>query len=242
MDLNTIKLSTKLTVNELKEICSKVGIKYYGSKINCIARIKKKIETADEIESDFRTPVARSKVSDKDDIDGDFIVDVAEENTDEDTDGDEEEIDDDEYESVTIIQQDFVNTGNEEAELNLKKRKIAVKPIYLPFKKTTNRAEALDYLVSEDLWTITSKPQKKLSKKSVSYHEFYRCKVTSSCAVKICLVYFDEDKSVLIKKSQNVAHVHVQDKENEIWGMNKDTKIAIKHLYLMGTSIAIPIS
>lgn len=45
----------------------------------------------------------------------------------------------------------------------------------------------------------------------------------------------------MIKKSHNVEHVHeVANKSS--WGLNEDIKLAIKHLYMMGTSTAIPIS
>ena len=40
--LKNIKLSSELTVKELKKICIEADIKYYGTKAACIGRIKKK--------------------------------------------------------------------------------------------------------------------------------------------------------------------------------------------------------
>ena len=55
--------------------------------------------------------------------------------------------------------------------------------------------------------------------------------------MKICLHYSDEGQSVLIKKSHNVEHKH-DDGEHKARGINDDTRVAIKHLYAMGTRTA----
>ena len=63
-----------------------------------------------------------------------------------------------------------------------------MKPVYLIYKHVANKEEAIHYLESENIWKITTKPQRKTTKKTAGIHEFYRCKICIECPVKICLV------------------------------------------------------
>ncbi len=81
-----------------------------------------------------------------------------------------------------------------------KKRKVAVKPIYLPFMKVDSKKAAIDVLKEERLWNLKNKPQLISLKKRLACNEFYRCNVSNKCPVKVCLYYKDEDDEVVIKK------------------------------------------
>ncbi len=112
-----------------------------------------------------------------------------------------------------------------------------LQPVYLTFKTFANKEEAVNVLKDEKVWSMNTKPKKRICKNTV--HEFYRCSSSVECPVKACVVYKSDEDTVTVKKSCNIEHNHEKLKEDR--GLNYDTRKAIDHLYAMGTKTALPI-
>ncbi len=111
-------------------------------------------------------------------------------------------------------------------------------PVYLTSNTLSNKEEAVVLLENEKCWSMKNKHKQNLCKNTI--HEYYTCNVSAKCHVKVCIAYSNEEEPVTIKRSSNIEHDHKAVK-NDTWGLNYDTKKAIEHLYLMGTTTAYPI-
>ena len=246
-NIKKIEFSTNLTVKYLQQICNECSIKSYGSKIEMIKRIKKKIaeydkneERVNEIENDGDNNSDGEEVSDN------LANECASDDNDDDDDEEQDSEHDEEYDEIddrfSAFSKVTVDPSMNDVSINntasnastdalKKKRKLALKPIYLPFLRVENKNDAIEVLTQEKEWKMKSIAS--LACKE-GLHEFYRCKENAKCPVKVCLRVNVETEPVIICKSKNIEHVHME-KVAKVWGLNEDTKTAIKHLFKMGT-------
>ena len=228
---------TRIKLQQLRDKCKELKIKDYGTKVLIVKRIEQHYlaknlgvfileeyvkELEESVENNRRFVGSESNESLVESVETDLSSQTSKSSN-----VQRMSVDD-----IIINEEEIDEDEDAQATSTAKKRKVTVKPIYIVYESFANYIKAIEFIQSEGIWNnycISNKTKD-------GTKSYYGCK-NKGCAKKIGLWYDTVNETTRIAKSANIEHDHTA-AQSSLFGMDKTTKLAIEHVFLMGTKTA----
>jgi hypothetical protein len=226
-----MSLLTRIKLQQLKDKCKELKIKDYGTKITIVKRFEQHylaqnlgVFILEEYVKELEESIVGSDVESDESLVESEEIDVSSQAS------KSSNVQPMTVDDIIINEEDEDEDG--QATSTAKKGKVTVKPIYIVHETFENAILAIEFIQNEGIWNnycISNKTKD-------GTKSYYGCK-NKGCAKKIGLWYDLVNETTKIAKSANIEHDHTA-VQSTLFGMNETTKLAIEHVFVMGTKTA----